>query len=153
VTPGEMHLSDLSPKSDPKAGSPLSSSIPMSDYQSGFSHSESACKFLVGPLVGLVIGLSVAWFTAWQSKGVTHAELEHYVADYSPYIKDRDMLALHNSEQDQKIGELKGGDEHINARVSAIELKLSGDERDISDCRSKIDLAGSYLEELKKAKR
>jgi hypothetical protein len=154
-----MDIYDLAPRKDPKGGSPRTPSggVPLRTYQEysqvNGNGNGTIWKMATSLLSGLVIGLLVAWFSAMQTKGVSGKDMQDYVDRFSPYLKDKDTINAHNSIQDQQIGELRGGDERINARLNALDVKLVGDERDISDLKNKLDLATNYLEELKKGKR
>jgi hypothetical protein len=148
-----MELKDLPPKHDPKGGSPKTPyPMPVSEYYQ-YTNGGTIWRMATSMLAGLVIGLLVAWWTATQSKGVTEAQMERFVQDYSPYAKDKELLASHNSIQDQQIGELRGSEDKIMTRLSTLDFKVSSDEKDIVDIRNKIDLTANFIEELKKPKR
>lgn len=148
-----MDLRDLPPKADPKGGSTRTPTggVPLREYQEYVAANGTIWKMATSILSGLFIMSIVAYFTALQAKGVSHVEMTSYVGDF---YKDKELLiAAQNIRQDQDIGKLIGGEEHITVRLNSIDVELATDKKDIDELRTKMELLGNYLEELRKSKR
>jgi len=160
-----MRLEDLSPRKDPKCGSPRTppGGIRVGDipgYQQDtplptvIHHSNGTIwKMATSILAGINIGLVVSYFTAIQTKGVTQMEMQSYVDKFSPYSHDKEVIALQQQSQDKEIGILSGLKDRIFDRLNKIEVKDSEQDRDILDHDKKIKTVADYLEEEKKVKR
>ena len=137
-------MRDLEPRFDPKGGSPKTPiPIPVKDLQAyvettGVDDS-GLWKAATTGACGLLIGMTVAWWTALQSKGMTQGEKE--------------FIALQQSMQDEKIGQLMGHKDRIFDRLNTIEAKHIEFENSITDAKGKIRDFGNYVEEQRKAKR
>ena len=155
-----MDLKDLPPRKDPKGGAKTpSGGISLREYQQQteapfFQESQATIwKMAASGFASLFVGMSIAWFTAMQGKGISRAEVEQYMRDSSPYARDKDTLALHNANQDEQIGKLIGGDERISIRLNTIDIKISTNEKDIADMKSRLEYLANYLEASKGLKR
>jgi len=151
-----MELRDLSPKKDPKGGSPRTPSggIPLRTVQEYVANGNGTIwKMATSILAGLVIGLVVAYFTALQGKGSTQKDVQEYVEKFSPYSHDKEVIALQQQNQDKEIGILHGFKDRIFDRLNKIEEKQFGYDRDIADHDKKIKTIADYMEAEKTPKR
>lgn len=144
-------LRDLTPRGDVKGGSPRTPSapIPVREYQEYVAtngNGNGVWKAIACGLAGTSVGLLVAWFGQFQNKGVSMKELQEYEDKYSPYVQQRDTLALHNATQDTQIGNLQGVQQRNIERINAHENRLHDEERDISEMQVKLKLFGDYIE-------
>jgi hypothetical protein len=137
-----VRLQDLTPKNDPKGGSPRTPNpMPVSDYQSTVAYATNGTiwKMATTFLASGLIGMTVAWWTALQARGMTQA--------------DKELLTVQQSSQDKSIGELQGKMDRAFDRLSKIDEKHVAYESQISDIYSKIKLTADYLEEQRRLKR
>jgi hypothetical protein len=153
---------DLTPACDVKGGSPRTPTggIPLRQYtestsepQVFYPESDGLWKAIATGFGGLVVGLLIAWFTAFQSKGVTRSEMNEYIEKYSPYAHDKELIALQQSAQDQKLGILDGFKDRILDRINKIEERHFGYDRDIADHDKKIKIIADYIEAEKTPQR
>ncbi len=142
-------LGDLPPLYDVKGGSPRTPSvgIPVREYQDYVvTNGNGVWKAIASGLAGMVVGLLVAWFTAIQSKGITQKELQEYEDKYSPYVQQRDTIALHNATQDAQIGQLQSAQQSNAERMNKYDTKFHDDDRDILELQNKVKLFADFIE-------
>ena len=90
--------------------------------------------------------MTVAWFTATQNKGVTQKDMQDYVDRFSPYSHDKEIIALQQASQDEKIGALNGFKDRLFDRIKTIEEDRIIEKRDVADHDNKIKLLTNYIE-------
>ena len=103
-------------------------------------------KVTTSGLAGLFIGMTVAWFTATQSKGVTQKDMQDYVDRFSPYSHDKELIALQQASQDEKLGSLMGLKDRIFDRLNKIEESKIIIDRDLQEHDTKIKMLTNYIE-------
>src|SRR6476646_1142968 len=122
-----MQLRDLPAKYDPKGGSPRTPTggIPVRELQQYAvgNGNGTIWKVATSLLAGLFISMTVAYFTALQNKGITQRDMQEYVDKFSPYSHDKEVIALQQQNQDEKIGVLIGQKDRIFDRLKMIEEK------------------------------
>ena len=151
-------LRDLEPLRNPLGGSPKSPprGIPLAEFQEYptptpqpitiTNGNGTIWKVTTSGLAGLFIGMTVAWFTATQNKGVTQKDMQDYVDRFSPYSHDKEIIALQQASQDEKIGALNGFKDRLFDRIKTIEEDRIIEKRDVADHDNKIKLLTNYIE-------
>jgi hypothetical protein len=141
-------MRDLVPLHDPKGGSPRSPArgIPVKELVHYTNGNGTVWKVWVSILCSLLVGMIIAWYTALQGKGVSPIEMQSYVEKYTPYSHDKELIALQQSSQDTKIGELMGKVDRIFDRLTKMDEKNLSYDRDILDDDHKIKLLTDYIE-------
>jgi hypothetical protein len=153
-------LRDLEPSFDVKGGSPKTPfpGMPVSEYQAAIPYVNGTIwKVATSFFASGLIGMTVAWWTAREAKGVSpkelsdvRVEMQRYTDTNSPYARDKELIALQQATQDQKIGELSGKMERVFERLGKIDEKHISYDNSISDLYGKVRLFGDYIEGQKR---
>ena len=150
-----MELRDLSPQKDPKGGSPRTPSvgIPVRAYQqyANGNGNGTVWKVWTSLLAGMLVSMTVAYFTALRGQGVSQKDMQEYVD--RAFAEDRKVIAIQNSNQDEKIGSLMGHKDRIFTLIEGLQTKNIGYDRDIQDHDRKLKLITDYMEAEKSPKR
>ncbi len=146
-------LRDLTDHRDVKGGSPRTPSVgvPVAEYQQYVNQSQQPNHVAVWRVLAtsgwsLLAGTLLAWFTAWQGKGISMKDLQDYEDKYSPYMQQKETLAMHNQVQDTQIGVLQGIQQRNIEKINSYDGKFHDAERDIIDLQNKVKLFGDYIE-------
>jgi len=158
-----MAFRDLPPKYDPKGGSPKTPSggIRVSefpDYQppppitiNGNGH--GVWKVIACSAITALMGMTVAFFTALRGQGASpqdlvnlRREMQTYTDTNSPYSHDKNLIALQQQSQDEKIGILTGLKDRIFDRLNKMEETKIIVDRDLQDHDNKIKMLTNYIE-------
>ena len=141
-------LRDLQPRFDPKGGSPKTPiPIPVKNlegYIDTGGDTGGVWRVVACAAITALIGMTVAWFTALITHGVSSKDMQDYV-DKS-LANDRQMVALENATQNEKIGILMGQKDRIFDVLKMIQEKHISYDKDLSDDEHKIQILTNYIE-------
>ena len=143
-----QRLRDLEPRFDPKGGSPKTPiPIPVKNlegYIDTGGDTGGVWRVVACAAITALIGMTVAWFTALITHGVSSKDMQDYV-DKS-LANDRQMVALENATQNEKIGILMGQKDRIFDVLKMIQEKHISYDKDLSDDEHKIQILTNYIE-------
>lgn len=152
-----MEIRDLSPRKDPKGGSPKTPSggIPVRNfepYEPSYepptpSNGDGVWKGLFFASLGVIVGLTTAYVTALRERGVSQIEMEQYVRQNQ---LDQEKTFLTRTAMEEYVKEYTKDYSPWSFDKQTIVNRLAAQDEKIGELRTKIDLAGKYLEQQQK---
>ncbi len=89
----------------------------------------------------------LAWWTAFQGRGITRDELRNDMKEYKDSIR-ADLLSTNT-----QIGELKGKQDQIIARLSKVEFQQITDERDFTEFKTETKASNKLVADMLEAQK
>lgn len=129
----EMQLNDLSPKHDPKGGSPKSPSpIPVSEYESQVCVNGSSTWRTIAMVEATIIISGAAFMFTLGVDNVKHSEIDQIMATRAPYIHAAPLIearfkTLETADESTREvlrelrDEFRKGDDSIMGRINELE--------------------------------
>lgn len=154
-----MDVRDLPPRKDPKGGSPRTPAggIPVrqvEQYDQGpydvlpvKSNGDGVWRSLFLASLGVIIGLTTAYVTALRDRGMSQNEVLSYIRQSQ---LDQEKTFLTRNAMEDYVKEYTKEYSPWSFDKQTIVNRLAAQDEKIGELRTKIELAGKYLEQQQK---